>query len=119
MELDTMQMSEALEKISDQVTDQLGGFSSRESHGEGNSTGERLPLEAELEMRSFRQIGQRIKELLSENECDDWGLIAASEINNAILDQLEAPIQQKLTFNLKRNLAGFNKEEIRQRVMEA
>ena len=118
-ELDTMQMAEALEKLSDQVTDQAGAFPSRESQGLGNSTGERLPLEAELEMRSIRQIGQRIKELVTENECDHWGLIAAAEINNAILDQLDPPTREKLNFNLKRNLAGLGKEEIRQRVMEA
>ncbi|MEN3941924.1 host attachment protein [Prosthecobacter sp. SYSU 5D2] len=116
--LDNMQISEALDKLSEQVTDQAGAFPSRESHGEGNSTGERLPLLEELEQRSIRQIGQRIEELMVENEFKNWGLIAAAEINNAILDQVAPATREKLAFNLKRNLAGQPTEELRKRVLE-
>lgn len=117
--VDAMQMNEALDKLSDQVTDQAGGFSAHESHGQGNSTGERLPLEAELEARSIRKIGERIKELYNEQPFDHWGLIAAAEINNAILDQVDPPLREKLSVNLKRNLTNESPEELRQRLIEA
>jgi hypothetical protein len=116
--LDNMQISEALEKLSDQVTDQAGSFPSRESHGEGNSTGERLPLLEELELRSIRQIGKKIEDLMTANEFRNWGLIAAAEINNAILNEVAPATREKLSFNLKRNLAGQPAEELRRRVLE-
>ncbi|TDU69422.1 protein required for attachment to host cells [Prosthecobacter fusiformis] len=119
VQTDVMEMAEALEKLSDQLTDQAGGFPSSESQGQGNSTGERLPLEAELELRSIRRIGQRIQELLNEHTIKDWGLIAAPEINSAILDQLSPADRDKLTLNLKRNLAHQSPAEIKQRLTEA
>lgn len=117
--LDTMENAEALEKLSDQVTDKAGGFPAAESYGQGNSSAERLPLETELQMRAIRRIGQRTQELFDEYECSTWGLIASPEINRAILDQLPEPMRDKLVVNVKRNLTGQSTEELKQRLVEA
>ena len=117
--VDMMQISEALEKLSDQVTDQAGSFPSSESLGQGSSTGENLPLKEELELRSIRQIGLRIEELIAGQSCDTWGLVAASEINNAILEQVTPQTRDKLTLNLKRNLTHETPQQLLERVAEA
>lgn len=117
--VDTMQMDEALKKISDQMTDQLGGFPSAESQGEGNSTGERLPLKEELELRSVRQIAQRINELVKDHGAKDWGLVAAPEIHQAILDRLDNPTRERLTVGVKKNLANQPPGEICKQVLAA
>lgn len=116
--LDNMDMDEGLKKLSEQVTDKAGGFPAAESGGHGNSSAERLPLVAELEMRTFRKISQRIQELLRGHHYDTWGFIAPAEINGAILDGLEARLRDKLTANLKLNLTHQTPKEIKKRLLE-
>lgn len=117
--LDAMDIPESLEKLSDQVTDKAGGFSAMESMGQGNSSAERLPLEAELELRAIRKIGQRIGELIDEHSIDTWGLVAAPEIHGAIIDQLPPLTRDKLVLRVKKNLNGQTPEELLKRLAEA
>lgn len=116
--LDTMLNPEALEKLSDQVTDKAGSFPAAETVGKGNSAAERLPLEEELQMRAIRRIRQRTQELIQEHDYESWALVAPPEINNAILEGLEPAIANRLTINLKLNLSSHPPEAIKQRVME-
>lgn len=117
--VDNMQMDEALKKISEQMTDQMGAFPSAESEGEGHSTGERLPLKEELELRSIRQIARRISELVKDHGVKDWGLVAAPEIHQAILDRVDNPTRERLTLGVKKNLANQSPEEICRHVLAA
>lgn len=116
--LDTMLNPEALEKLSDQVTDKAGGFPAAETVGKGNSAAERLPLEEELQLRAIRRIRQRTEDLILSRNYESWALVAPPEINNAILEGLPAGIVSKLTANLKLNLSSHSPEAIKKRLLD-
>lgn len=97
-------IAEGVQKLSEQVTDQAGGFPAGGTAGQGNSAAERLTLVNELEYRCFRQIGELIQSVLSEHG-GPWGFAAPSEINAAILGQLPKPLLENLRINLPKDIA--------------
>ena len=110
-----MDIAEGLQKIGEQVTDQAGGFPNTGTQGHGNASAERMSLTAELEIRTFKKIARRIEELCSQHQPDSWGFAAPSEINGAILDNLDHAWSDKLSINLKLDLTGVPSSEVAQR----
>ncbi|HEY1084270.1 MAG TPA: host attachment protein, partial [Prosthecobacter sp.] len=108
-----------LKKLSEQVTDKAGGFPASETNGHGNSAAERLPLQEELETRTFRKITQRIRDLLGDNRFETWGLVAPPEVNNAVIDALDAKQVGRLTVNLKLDLTGQPPDSLKRRLLAA
>jgi hypothetical protein len=108
--------SEGTEKLSDIVTDQAGAFPVGGTVG--TALAERLPLLAEIEMRCFRQIADIISELYVAHSPPTWGFAALSEINSAILEQVEPRIREKVSINLRRNLVGLGVKEVAARFMK-
>lgn len=117
--IETMDMDEGLKKLSEQVTDKAGGFPASETNGHGNSAAERLPLQEELETRTFRKITQRIRDLLGDNRFETWGLVAPPEVNNAVIDALDAKQVGRLTVNLKLDLTGQPPDSLKRRLLAA
>lgn len=101
--IDETKFAEGNEKLSEQVTDRAGGFPNGGSKGQGNSAAERMTLVAELEMRCFRHIAERIISVL-EQAHGPWAFAAPSEINGAILDGLPKNLKDRLKLNLTRDL---------------
>ncbi len=103
--IESMDIAEGLQKISDLVTDQAGRFPSG-SQGYRTSSAESLPLEAELEVRTFRKIAHRIEQLCVATQPDTWAFAAPSEINGAILDMVDQEWRDHLVINLRLDLTG-------------
>lgn len=106
-------IEEGLQKLSEQVTDKAGRFPDLSTNGKGNSSAERLNLKAEIEMQTFRKIVQYIQEWFQgEFSGRSWGFAAPAEINNAILDGLNADLKARISYNLKLNLTGMPAQEV-------
>lgn len=108
--ISTEEFAEGNQKISDVVTDQAGSFHNPGSSGV--SSGESLPLVAELEVRSLRRIGETIRSLITREKVTRWGLVAPSEINGAILDHVGKLHAELVSFNLKRDLVNVPKNQL-------
>jgi hypothetical protein len=115
--IDHAEFEEGNKKISDIVTDQSGAFGNSGTPGTG--THESMPMVAELEVRSFRKIGQKIREVLDRENPRWWGFSAPSEINNAILDGLEDKYRDRLSRNLKVDLANSRPSDVLARFEKA
>jgi len=102
--IDTLEIAEGLEKLSDLVTDNAGRFPNSGSPQHEGGSAERMPLIAELEMRAFAKIVQRITELCEQHRPHHWAFAAPSEINSAILDGLDPRWKNKITVNFDLDL---------------
>lgn len=117
--LESFDISAAPEKYQDRFSDQAGAFPNGGSNGQGNSIAERMTLDAEWEMRAFREIARRIGDLLERHQPTRWGFAAPSEINGAILDQLPAGGKDRLTRNVKRDLLKVDAKSLLQQFADA
>jgi hypothetical protein len=100
---ETRHIDAAHGRYRDKFTDQAGAFPTGGTAGQGNSIGERMSLETEEDVRIFRTLAGHITELLQDHH-ERWGFAAPSEINGAILDELEPDLRNRLTLNLGSDL---------------
>lgn len=110
--IDSAEFSEGTDKISEIVTDQAGAF---QMTGPGTGSYESLPLVAELEVRCFRRIADKIGEIIDREKPASWGFATPSEINKAILDHLNPKYQEKLWRNLKLDLTNSSPGDVASR----
>ncbi len=117
--IESAEFVEGSRKLSELVTDQAGAFPTGSPGSPGTSHAERLPLEAELEMRSFRQIAAKVRELVDRENPVFWGFAAPSEINGAILDGLDDDCHRRLAVNLKLDLIHHPATEVAERFLSS
>jgi hypothetical protein len=108
--IDSLEFSEGRQKLSEQLTDKAGAFPA--GNGQATASAERMTLTAELEMRTFRHIAERITTLFQERHPDTWAFAAPSEINGAILDELDPALRGCLKQNLTRDLTRIPADEL-------
>jgi hypothetical protein len=116
------EIPEGLQKLSEQVTDKAGAFpmmgpnrgATKGGANVGTFTGsaERLTLEAEIEMQSFRKVASNIESIVSRRQPKTWGFAAPSEINGAILDGVNNQMKQSLVTNLRQDLVNVPADQI-------
>lgn len=119
------EIPEGLNKLSEQVTDRAGAFpmmgpnrgatSGGVNVGTFTGSAERLTLEAEIEMQSFRKVASNIQSLVSKRQPKTWGFAAPSEINGAILDGVDPQIKQSLVANLRLDLVNVPADQVAKR----
>jgi hypothetical protein len=107
--------SEGHEKLSEQVTDQAGGFPDGGTGGRGNAAAERMTLIAEIDVQNFRRVGNCINHVLSSHHPDEWGFAAPSEINRAILEFVKPEFTGKLAQNIPKDLTKVPAGEVVER----
>ncbi|HEY5894059.1 MAG TPA: host attachment protein [Chthoniobacterales bacterium] len=101
--VETFQVPEARERYQDKVTDQAGAFPTG-GPGQGTATGERLSFDAEVSLRAFRLLADRITSLLRRHQPERWSFAAPSEINGAILDEVVPELRTRIDRNVPRDL---------------
>jgi len=101
---------QAHKRLGEQVTDKAGAFPA--SHGQATGAAERMTLETELDLRSFRAVADWITKLLDRHRPETWGFAAPSEINGAILDELRPELRQRLESNVCRDLTNIPAGEL-------
>lgn len=87
-------------RYSDKVTDQASRFRN------WGASGERTTVELEKELKALRHLVKEIELLLKKYQPSQWGFAAPSEINNAILNELNASFKESLGLNLKKDLTN-------------
>lgn len=110
--ISAIKIEEPRQRYAEKFTDQAGAFPNGGTNGQGNSIAERMPLEAEGEMRTFRTLAGGITDLLTEHRPERWAFAAPSEINGAILDGLAPELKASLTVNLPRDLVNTDAAEL-------
>lgn len=110
--LETFPIAEAHGRYADKVTDQAGGFPDRGTRGQGNGTAERMTLDAEFEMRAFREIAGHISDVLRRHSATRWAFAAPAEINGALLDGLPQEFHARLERNVARDLVKTDPADV-------
>ncbi|RYD18842.1 MAG: hypothetical protein EOP88_21180 [Verrucomicrobiaceae bacterium] len=108
--IQTATFKEGNQKVSEMVTDQSGAFPV--SGSTGTAAYESMPMLAELEVRSFRSIREKIVEILGSEKPFSWGFATPSEINKAVLDDLDNRYTERLQTNLKLDLVNSRPDAI-------
>jgi hypothetical protein len=103
--LEEITFSETHGRYRDRYTDQAGAFPATGTLGYATALAERHGMEAEEEARLFRHIGEQISEFLRKHRPERWSFAAASEINLSILEHVAPGWRERLTRNIKSDLA--------------
>jgi Protein required for attachment to host cells len=97
--------SETHGRYRDRYTDQAGAFPATGTLGYATALAERHGMETEEEIRLFRHIGEQISDFLDKHRPERWSFAAASEINPGILEHVAPEWRERLTRNIKSDLA--------------
>jgi hypothetical protein len=106
------QLVEPRLKTSEKYADQAGR---RDNPGDAmtfGSTNEQLTVGIEEDKRIFEHLGKSINALLHEHAAERWVFAAPSEVNNAILESVDASLKARLEENLKLDLVNVPTDEV-------
>jgi hypothetical protein len=111
-----MTFTEAHLKPTDIFTDGAGAFPSQTGAGarqglQSNSTAERH-YEVENNRRLVRQLAQRITSILREEKIDWWSFAAPSEIHEAVVEQLEPGLRNRIAEHVASDLVNTPPPEL-------
>jgi hypothetical protein len=103
-------LADAHTKISEVNTDMAGRFPAGNS-AHANGSGDRH-YEIEGDRRSARQLAELITTILNEHTPENWCFAAPAEINQAVLEQLDARLRKQVVENVHRDLVNTNPNEV-------
>ena len=100
--------------LSEEVTDQAGKYRKGSVHGGPSnlSDGEQHNIDLERRRRALREIARHINHLVRRESPEACFLAAGSEINNALMDELEPQARSAIKKNITANLTRLNQEEV-------
>lgn len=98
--------------LREQVSDQAGRYrkGSVPAGPSDLSDGEQHNIDLERRRRAAKEVANRIKQLAAQAE--EWNLAAPTEINQAVLDELDRGTLAKIRKNIGANLTKASKEEL-------
>jgi hypothetical protein len=100
-------------KPHEQLTDRAGGFPNSGTMGKGNSSADRMSRDTEMDMQTFRQLAELLDSLLKEQQPDAWAVAIPSEINGAILHEVNPRWESRIAINLPKDLTRMPPHEVR------
>ena len=103
--LEEITFSETHGRYRDRYTDQAGAFPATGTLGYATALAERHGMDTEEEAKLFRHIGEQISNFLGKHGPECWSFAAASEINLGILEHIAPDWRERLTRNIKSDLA--------------
>lgn len=111
-QVEGLSLIDAHHKLGDRVSDQAGRFPSANGNGSGMSIGENHNLELENGRRLLKQMASSINDLVQRENPELWFLAAPQEINQRIVDGLDAGVRSRLTKNSHADLVKTPKADI-------
>lgn len=99
-------ITDAHGRLVDKVTDQAGRFPVGDG-GTGrhmNAIAERQTLTGEYQRRIYRELGERIVEILKREKAEGWSFAAPSEIYSQIADLLPRHVRDQIVEHVKSDL---------------
>jgi hypothetical protein len=103
----SISLAEAHAKVGEIHTDSAGRFSQ-------SGTGDRH-YDLESDRRSAKHLAEYITTVLREHRPDWWSFAAPAEINQPVLDQLEAGLRKKVVENLPLDLVKLSPGDLLER----
>ncbi len=94
-------LAEAHARTGEVNTDSAGRFPGM------NATGDRH-YELENDRRSVKHLAEQITSLLREHHPDHWSFAAPAEINQSVLDHLDAGLRKQVVQNVQRDLVKLS-----------
>jgi hypothetical protein len=113
--IEQFQNEDARNHLIEQVSDLSGRFPRRTGSANGNgamSDGERHNIELEQRKRCVRRIANRLNLIMREATVERCFLAASREINNALLDELELQVRNKIGINVPADLTKVDRSEL-------
>lgn len=106
----------------DRDADMAGRFqaSRQQGPGPGMPTGrtgmsidERLPMKREENRRRARDLAEEIEMFLAKRPGATWDFAAGPDLNHAILDQISAPVRQRLKHSISKDIVNQAADQLR------
>jgi len=111
--IDNFETIDGHTRIQDMVTDQAGRFpvangiaSGQMSHGENHN------LRTEIEKRVIRQLADSINKLVTREDLPVWYFAAHREIDQRILENVDAAVKAKMRKHVRSDLTKVDKSEL-------
>lgn len=104
-------LTDAHLKTTEKLTDQAGAFPSG-TGGFQNSHAERGNLGLEEDRRIVKLIAEHIHTIVEAQQPAAWSFAAPSEINKAVLEQLDRGVRDKLAENVPADLVNTPPSEL-------
>ena len=102
--LEQFVIDDMLGDFSDKMSDVAGNFPINGTAGKGHAASEKMTIKLEHEKRAVKKLVKDIEMLFKKYQPLAWDLAAASDINNAILNDLDLSTKAHLRHNLKKDL---------------
>jgi hypothetical protein len=100
-------ITDALGRLADKVSDTAGRFPVTEGAGAHRgpaSISERTQLATEVDRRIQKELADQIAKIVSETGKDGWSFAAPAEIHTAIVDLLPANVRERIVEHVKSDL---------------
>jgi hypothetical protein len=106
--------TEVTHHLSEDFTDDAGRYRKGSVHaGPSNlSDGEQHNIDLERRRRALKGIAQHINELVRRESPEACYLAAGSEINSALVEELDPKTRSAITKNVTANLTRLNQDEV-------
>ena len=112
--LQSIELTDAHGRYQDKLTDQAGSFPVGTVTGgrHQNAIAERQNLELETDRRIFKQLADRIVEIINKEQPEGWIVAAPSEINGAVLDTLPPEVRDRIVENIPLDLTRIEQAKL-------
>ena len=114
--VDHLELNGAHEKLTDKVSDLAGRFGKGGGPASGAAVGERHNIELEQRKRLVKQLTGKLNQLLRADEVEGCFFAASKEINNQILEGLDARLRAKIETSIAADLTKLSKSELLERL---
>jgi hypothetical protein len=102
-------------RLGETLTDQAGRFPvSDGSNSHANGIAERPGLELENEKRTYRELADRITDIIQQENPLGWSFAAPAAIHGAVSELLPVPIQNRVVEHVKSDLRKIEPAKLSQ-----
>ena len=97
-------------RYQDKLTDQAGGFPVGNTAGQGasgrhaNAIAERQGIETENDRRIFRQLAEKVADVVTTESTEGWSFAAPAQIHTSIVELLPAAVRDRIVEHVKSDL---------------
>lgn len=110
--VDAFHVSSTPNRYDERFSDRAGAFPNGGAAGQGSSSADRMTLDAEFQVRAFREVAEHLQIELLENHPATWGFAAPAEIAGAVLDQVQPGFKKTLRCVVHRDLLKVGADEL-------
>ena len=110
----SVEFTDAHGRYQDKLTDQAGSFPVGDTGGQGgmgrhaSAIAERQGLETENDRRIFRQIAEKVADVVTTEGKEGWSFAAPAQIYTSIVELLPAAVRDRIVEHVKSDLVKID-----------